>query len=287
MLVRLRRAVRAPPRLLFAASLAVLGGMPIPAPANRESANVAMFVLYLSCCGRAVGARRRPRARPNNGAERSRRHVARCAGASTVDQSWSTVNAKGDDGRIDYKYTGRTGALHTWPPHAWADDMLDRLRALPEAATGPAPSWLRPADYDNLAHQCQACGLSWPRLYNLIQCDALGCPDDQLLTALTADDPNAAVKTLFDREFKACMAFRTAHGLKATEVTMPAFGEFARAVPRKVAPNSPPTIYARDHAAAAAVLNAPTLVITPPPKRRRSAAAADVLQPPSRRGRGP
>ena len=56
---------------------------------------------------------------------------------------------------------------------------------------------------DTLEEQAVAIGVAWPTLYKLVQAGAFGCAIEQLLAALAAEDPKAAVGNLFNKEYSA------------------------------------------------------------------------------------
>ena len=98
---------------------------------------------------------------------------------------------------------------------------------------------------DTLEEQAVAIDVAWPTLYKLIQADAFGCPIEQLLATLAADDAKAAVGNLFNKEYNAFSAFARAHGVRCNRGTMPTFAELATAAAEDS--GSPPTIYDREH----------------------------------------
>ena len=157
------------------------------------------------------------------------RGLTALASAGALEEHWTCTNAKkpkpADDGSLAVDYTAAGRLALTYPPHAWAAEFCARACAIDKRTLGKDSKALvakLPADDgpDTLDEQAIAIGVAWPSLYKLVQADAFGCPIEQLLAALAADDAAAAVNNLFNKEYNAFTALARAHDLRCNQVTM-------------------------------------------------------------------
>ena len=156
--------------------------------------------------------------------------------ADAVVNGFTCTNKKLDNGKVDFTAKGRCAA--TYPPHEWANTIFGELRehnnSLAKKNQKPESGWLRVKDqegWETLKEQADACKIEPLDVYNLVQAWAFGCPAAQLFDALTAPDPAAGIKPLFNRGLGAFSAFAKKDSVKwaRNKITMPAFRDLAEA----------------------------------------------------------